>query len=166
MRWGVYQRLFQAADGSARPGLLLVDDCGRDADLDKLLPNARLPVLVTSRRSLGSAQGTVVSPLASEDSAALLMALAPSLRSGEHAEKVARRCVGFPIALRAVAGQVRRTRRRGDALQRWVEDWLDGLEAPSGATGTTAASLILAHSLQDLREHARSALHALRATHG
>jgi DNA-binding winged helix-turn-helix (wHTH) protein/tetratricopeptide (TPR) repeat protein len=161
VRWGVYQRLFQAADGSARPGLLIVDDCGRDADLEKLLPNVRLPVLVTSRRSLGSAPGTVVKPLGLEDSAALLVALSPSLRSGEHAESVARRCGGFPIALRAVAGQARRTRRRGEALQRWVDDWLAGLEAPNGATGTAAASQVLARSLQDLSEHARSALQAL-----
>ena len=160
--WTTYQSLFVQADGTPKRGLLVIDDCANEAQLRALLPSAPCPVVVTTRRAFALGQTELITRLDPPSAERLLIAIFADLGADRLAAELARLCGGFPVALRAAAGFLRRSKRKGPAIRAYLEelraDPLSRLQCEDPESNTR---LVLQHSLRDLGPTEFQALHAL-----
>jgi tetratricopeptide (TPR) repeat protein len=147
-----YQSLFVDDDGNARRGLLVIDDCADDAQLAQLLPGVLCAVIVSSRRALSTGTAHSLSPLDPAGGAGrLLISIYPEIGKGDFAASICRLCGGFPIALRAAAAYLKRSKRTGVGIQTYIEDLKDApLDALHQDDTFCDPRIVLQYSLKQL----------------
>lgn len=89
---------------SVKRAIVILDDCGSDADARRLLPPAGCVTLITSRHSLATGERLRLAALPRPDAIALLRRYRPAL-SDDQADALAALCADLPIAL-SVAGSL------------------------------------------------------------
>lgn len=117
--WKEYNRLFcpDRSDGVSRKVLLILDDCKDDDQLKEIKPRHSCPVIVTARTRFTDGVDQEIHPLDPADAAKLLCKIfegdlvVPGIADAQ--KQLAEQCGYFPLMLKAAAGYLKRTKRKG-----------------------------------------------------
>ncbi|MET0982466.1 MAG: tetratricopeptide repeat protein [Telluria sp.] len=157
-----YQSLFIDANGNPRPGVLILDDCKHDAQLRALMPDSPCPVIVTSRRAFASGTSDSIPKLDPVSAVRLLSSIYPDLGIPGVGNELARLCGYFPIALRAAAGFLKRTKRKASGILEYLDELrANPLERLDDEDPESNTRLVLEYSYNGLADADSRTLRAL-----